>query len=202
MARVFVDAQKTPRPPSVQPAKPHKVEPIFLANASLIDRPPTRIKNVDLNPAVIRPKTNGPENRCDALFFAVDYSGFLFWPPDFFKRGLVWRIDVVVFDQYDDLKPSLDTLEREPDLIISDYRLQGTIQGTDLVVEINDALETACPAIVVPADTNPDLIRNIRHQGFPVLIKPVSPPSLRVTMHNILYEPELVPEISGMPDDG
>lgn len=112
-----------------------------------------------------------------------------------------WGIDVVVLDQYDDPRPFIATLEREPDLIISDYRLQGTVQGTDLVVEINDRLETPCPAIVVTADTNPDLIRGIRQQGFPVLIKPVSPPSLRVIMHNILYEPELVPELNGPSDD-
>ena len=93
-------------------------------------------------------------------------------------------------------------MENEPDLIITDYRLQGAVQGTDLVIEINDTLEKPCPAIVVTADTNPDLIKSIRQQGFPVLIKPVSPPSLRVTMHNLLYEPELVPEISGRTDDG
>jgi signal transduction histidine kinase/CheY-like chemotaxis protein len=108
-----------------------------------------------------------------------------------------WGMHVVVFDRYDDLQPSIAALENEPDLIISDYRLQGAIQGTDLVVEINDTLEKPCSAIVVTADTNPDLINGIRAQGFPVLIKPVSPPSLRVVMHNILYEPELVPEISG-----
>lgn len=124
---------------------------------------------------------------------------------DILREALVtllerWGIDVVVFDQYDDLQPSIKALEREPDLIISDYRLQGTIQGTDLVLEINDTLEKPCPAIVVTADTNPDLISSIRKQGFPVLIKPVSPPSLRVIMHNILYEPELVPELTGQLD--
>lgn len=124
---------------------------------------------------------------------------------DILREALVsllerWGINVVVFDQYENLQPSIAALEHEPDLIISDYRLQGTIQGTDLVVEINDTLQKPCPAIVVTADTNPELISGIRHQGFPVLIKPVSPPSLRVTMHNILYEPELVPELNGLTD--
>jgi len=113
-----------------------------------------------------------------------------------------WGMTVIVLDRYDNLQPSIADLENEPDLIITDYRLQGAVQGTDLVIEINDTLEKPCPAIVVTADTNPDLIKSIRQQGFPVLIKPVSPPSLRVTMHNLLYEPELVPEISGRTDDG
>ena len=34
--------------------------------------------------------------------------------------------------------------------------------------------------------------RAIKAQGFPLLIKPVSPPSLRVVMHNLLFEPELM----------
>ncbi len=62
--------------------------------------------------------------------------------------------------------------------------------------QINDLLELPCPAIVVTADTSPDLISGIRAQGFPVMIKPVSPPGLRVIMHNVLFEPELVPEIA------
>jgi hypothetical protein len=48
---------------------------------------------------------------------------------------------------------------------------------------------------VVTADTNPQVIRAIRERGFPVLIKPVSPPSLRVLMHNVLFEPDLISEL-------
>ncbi len=45
------------------------------------------------------------------------------------------------------------------------------------------------------ADTAPDVIASIRAQGFPLLIKPVSRPSLRVFMHNLLFEPDLMTEI-------
>ncbi len=34
-----------------------------------------------------------------------------------------------------------------------------------------------------------DRVRTIKAGGFPVLIKPVSPPRLRVLMHNLLFEP-------------
>lgn len=106
-----------------------------------------------------------------------------------------WGMQVHSIDSLENVPGSLQALEREPDLIITDYRLRGGIQGTEIVAEINDRLEKPCPAIVVTADTNPELIDTIRRQGFPVLIKPVSPPSLRVMMHNILYEPELVQEL-------
>jgi CheY-like chemotaxis protein len=63
------------------------------------------------------------------------------------------------------------------------------------VKQVRECLGADCPAVVVTADTNPQLIKQIRANGFPVLIKPVSPPSLRVMMHNVLYEPELVQEL-------
>jgi hypothetical protein len=45
------------------------------------------------------------------------------------------------------------------------------------------------------ADTAPEIVASIKSQGFPLLIKPVSPPSLRVVMHNLLFEPELMSEL-------
>lgn len=107
-----------------------------------------------------------------------------------------WGIEPRVLDAFDDIPASIAALPNPPDIIITDFRLRGGVQGTDIVHQINDLLELPCPAIVVTADTGPELIASIRRQGFPVLIKPVSPPALRVIMHNILFEPELVPELS------
>ena len=107
-----------------------------------------------------------------------------------------WGIEVQTFNSFDNIPATLAKFDNAPDIIITDYRLRGDVQGTDVVNQVNDILEKPCPAVVVTADTSPDLIASIRSQGFPVLIKPVSPPSLRVIMHNLLFEPELVPEIS------
>ncbi|MFB2552529.1 ATP-binding response regulator [Ensifer soli] len=107
-----------------------------------------------------------------------------------------WGIRVLTIDSFDDIAATVGALEATPDIIISDYRLRGGVEGPDVVGAINDLLEQPCPAIVVTADTNPALIQSIRDQGYPVMIKPVSPPGLRVIMHNILFEPELVPEIA------
>lgn len=107
-----------------------------------------------------------------------------------------WGINVEALNVHQDFTDSLRTLELCPDLIISDLRLHGGLMGNDLVREIREKLEAEIPAVIVTADTEPSLIEGIRSQGFPVLIKPVSPPRLRVMMHNILYEPELVRELS------
>lgn len=106
-----------------------------------------------------------------------------------------WGIDVVTIDSFDDIKAGVSALACCPDIIISDYRLHGDAKGPDAVEAINNLLEKPCPAIIVTADTNPSLIQSVRDQGYPVLIKPISPPGLRVIMHNILFEPDLVQEL-------
>jgi signal transduction histidine kinase/CheY-like chemotaxis protein len=106
-----------------------------------------------------------------------------------------WGINVEAFNAFDDLAARLRDTEFRPDLIITDYRLHGGLKGDEMVRDIRTKLKLDAPAIVVTADTDPKVIEAIRADGFPVLIKPVSPPRLRVMMHNILYEPELVREL-------
>ena len=106
-----------------------------------------------------------------------------------------WGLSVVTIDDFDNAASAVLALPNPPDIILTDYRLRGRIQGTDIVHEINEALEKPCPALVMTADTAPDIVATIKAQGFPLLIKPVAPPSLRVVMHNLLFEPELMSEL-------
>lgn len=112
-----------------------------------------------------------------------------------------WGITVEAFNVFDNLASHLSEREFNPDLIITDYRLHGGLKGDEVVREMCAKLELEAPAIVVTADTDPKVIQGIRDDGFPVLIKPVSPPRLRVMMHNILYEPELVRELNPQTSD-
>lgn len=105
-----------------------------------------------------------------------------------------WGMTVVTIDDFDNVADAVQALECQPDIILTDYRLRGRIQGTDLVGAINDILEKPCPALVMTAETAPEVIASIKAQGFPLLIKPVSPPALRILMHNLLFEPDLVTE--------
>ncbi len=106
-----------------------------------------------------------------------------------------WGLSVVTIDDFDHAANAVKSLAEQPDIILTDYRLRGRIQGTDLVAEINDVLEKPCPALVMTAETAPEVVEGIRAQGFPLLIKPVSPPALRVVMHNLLFEPDLMSEV-------
>ncbi len=77
----------------------------------------------------------------------------------------------------------------DPKLIIADYSLRDQ-HGTEVVQSICALLGRTVPSIIVTADTDPLLIKRLKVEGFPVLIKPVNPPRLRVLMHNLLYEPQ------------
>lgn len=88
-----------------------------------------------------------------------------------------------------------DLFERSafnPALIIADYSLREQ-HGTEVVQNICALLGRIIPSIIVTADTDPLLIQRLKREGFPVLIKPVNPPRLRVLMHNLLYEPQAEP---------
>jgi signal transduction histidine kinase/CheY-like chemotaxis protein len=106
-----------------------------------------------------------------------------------------WGISVVCFATVPDSAALSELLTPPPNFIVTDYRLKGGVEGTDAVEKIRAFLGTPCPTIVVTADTAPKVIETIKAKGFPVLIKPVSPPRLRVMIHNILFEPELLDEL-------
>lgn len=74
-----------------------------------------------------------------------------------------------------------------PRMIIADYSLRGS-HGTDVVRSVREALGREIPAVIVTADLEPAITERIVGLGFPLLIKPVSPPRLRVMMHHLLFE--------------
>jgi signal transduction histidine kinase/CheY-like chemotaxis protein len=100
-----------------------------------------------------------------------------------------WGISVHAVSGFDEAKELIETTGLKPQLIISDYSLRGQ-HGTDVVLGIRGLVGEEVPSIIVTADTDPGLIDKIRSERFPILIKPVSPPRLRVLMHNLLYEPD------------
>lgn len=75
-----------------------------------------------------------------------------------------------------------------PDLVISDYRLPGGHTGVEICLALRDACKEDLPCIVITADMDEQPISDISQAGFPCLIKPVSPPRLRVLMHHLLFE--------------
>ena len=69
-----------------------------------------------------------------------------------------------------------DVLARNavPDLVVTDYRLDPSATGLDLLEALEDELRCHIPALIVTADTELHHIERIRQAGRPYLQKPVS----------------------------
>ena len=72
----------------------------------------------------------------------------------------------------------LGRLERYPDLIVADLRLERDASGLDAVTTIRDELGVRVPALVVSGDTGLDASRAVRSAGLALLRKPVVPDAL------------------------
>jgi CheY-like chemotaxis protein len=103
-----------------------------------------------------------------------------------------WGIRVTAVTSDAEVHQQFDFGQPPPRLIIADYSLQGQL-GTDVISNIRAAMGKPVPAVIVTADVDPQIIDRIKAEGIPVMIKPVSPPRLRVMMHNLLFEPAALP---------
>ncbi|GLK66894.1 hybrid sensor histidine kinase/response regulator [Hansschlegelia plantiphila] len=107
-------------------------------------------------------------------------------------RSLLERWGIEVFDAANEAE-ALRLIEggAAPRLIIADYNLKART-GVDVVSAVRERAGRKIPAMIVTADAEPKVLEGIRAADIPVLVKPVSPPRLRVFMHNLLFEPSLV----------
>lgn len=98
-----------------------------------------------------------------------------------------WGIIVLASTCQTEAQRLLGEAAQTPALIIADYSLRGEL-GTNVVQALRTELGVPVPALIVTADIAPQITEEIHRSGIPVLIKPVSPPRLRVMMHNLLFE--------------
>jgi signal transduction histidine kinase/CheY-like chemotaxis protein len=74
-----------------------------------------------------------------------------------------------------------------PRLILADYSIRNAT-GLDVILAIRDAVGAQVPACVITADAEQKVLDRVREAGVPLMVKPVSPPRLRVMMHHLLFE--------------
>ncbi len=60
-----------------------------------------------------------------------------------------------------------------PDVILSDYRLEGGVTGIDAIRRVRDSLGGPIPGILLTGDTAPEILRATQSSGFPLLHKPL-----------------------------
>jgi CheY-like chemotaxis protein len=64
------------------------------------------------------------------------------------------------------------------DIIISDLRLAGTLDGVQAIEKLQATLKNHVPGIILTGDTSPDRLKYIEEAGLSVIHKPVKSDSL------------------------
>lgn len=77
--------------------------------------------------------------------------------------------------------------QRQPDLLICDYRLRDHTNGTEVIHHLRLDLGSMVPALLITGDTSPDRLRAALDSGIPVLHKPVAPVDLYQAMSSVLH---------------
>jgi len=73
-----------------------------------------------------------------------------------------------------------------PDLIISDYRLPGDVNGVDTIAQLRAALNTLVPACLMSGDADATLVGVAQAAHLSLLHKPVRPAKLRSLLRRLL----------------
>ncbi|MBK4718358.1 hybrid sensor histidine kinase/response regulator [Azospirillum sp. YIM DDC1] len=97
-----------------------------------------------------------------------------------------WGCAVVAADSVDAALQRLGPGPQAPDLVISDLRLKGAMNGIVAIRQIGKALDATLPGLILTGDTDPMRLREARLSGYPLLHKPVAPMALRGAVARLL----------------
>ncbi|HSO43964.1 MAG TPA: hypothetical protein VLQ47_00390, partial [Rhodoferax sp.] len=73
-----------------------------------------------------------------------------------------------------------------PEMIISDYRLDGATHGIEVIAQLHQQLARPVPACLISADTDPELLQAAQAAQLTLLHKPVRPAKLRSLLNRLL----------------
>jgi signal transduction histidine kinase/ActR/RegA family two-component response regulator len=99
-----------------------------------------------------------------------------------------WKIDLVTAHSVAEAEQGLASLDRIPDVIVSDYRLPGNTDGIEVINRLRQQFGREIPAILVTGDTAPDTILRISRAGIPLLHKPLRPAKLRALLTHLIQQ--------------
>ncbi len=99
-----------------------------------------------------------------------------------------WRCEVVAADSCAEMLSKLVSVQRMPDLIVSDYRLRGEERGIDVVARLREEFNAQVPALLITGDTGMEQLREAEESGLHVLHKPLNPSRLRALIANLRRE--------------
>ena len=99
-----------------------------------------------------------------------------------------WRCEVVAAGSCAEMLEKLVSVQRAPDLIVSDYRLRGEENGIEVVARLREEFNAQVPALLITGDTGMEQLREAEASGLHVLHKPLNPSRLRALIANLRRE--------------
>ena len=99
-----------------------------------------------------------------------------------------WRCEVIAAESCDDMLQKLISVQRMPDLIVSDYRLKEGENGIDVVARLREEFNAQVPALLITGDTGIEQLREAEESGLHILHKPLNPSRLRALIANLRRE--------------
>lgn len=102
-----------------------------------------------------------------------------------------WNIDLVTAHSVAEAEQWLASIERTPDVIVTDYRLPDD-DGLAVVARLRERYGRDIPAILVTGDTAPETLQRITQAGLPLLHKPLRPAKLRALLTHLIQQARAV----------
>lgn len=99
-----------------------------------------------------------------------------------------WRCEVVAAESCSQMLEKLVSVQRMPDLIVSDYRLEGEQNGIEVIARLREEFNAQVPALLITGDTGMEQLREAEESGLHVLHKPLNPSRLRALIANLRRE--------------
>jgi two-component system, sensor histidine kinase len=99
-----------------------------------------------------------------------------------------WRCEVVAAESCEEMLQKLIHVQRIPDLIVSDYRLNERENGIEVVARLREEFNAQVPALLITGDTGIEQLREAEESGLHVLHKPLNPSRLRALIANLRRE--------------
>lgn len=98
-----------------------------------------------------------------------------------------WGCEVFAAETHEELLARLAPGDWRPELLISDFRLRGPLNGMDLIRLLREPIYLpGLPAILISGDTGTETLADAQRANIPLLHKPVRPARLRALMHRML----------------
>ncbi|MDR3435701.1 PAS domain S-box protein [Telmatospirillum sp.] len=104
-----------------------------------------------------------------------------------------WGFSVLPSRNCDEALRHLADVQKRPDLILADYRLQGGATGAQAISRIRARFRSSLPAIILTGDTAPERLRQAKASGHGLLHKPVQPGALHQMIDELLMQPQTFP---------